>query len=261
MTESESGVREETRERIWDDLRTVARPDSRFGWDFSSFIPDYEGSDACADRLLGQWGSDSDESWFVTPDNNLDPLRERLVDRSRPFTMPTYGIRRGFLRLEPGDVPEGQAPFASTLDGMNRFASVIELATMEATLPVVDCMVTGASLVTPDGLRMGKGHGFFDLEWAMLLEVGLVDEDTDVIAVVHDVQVLEDVAGQELAADHDTIVDAVVTPSRVIEIDGAPPKPSGIRWPLLDLETVQAMPPLETLWQRAGKPELGVGQS
>ena len=33
---------------IWEKLRKVARPDSRFSWEFSEFITDYEGSDKCA---------------------------------------------------------------------------------------------------------------------------------------------------------------------------------------------------------------------
>lgn len=36
---------------IWEKLRKVARPDSRFSWEFSEFITDYEGSDKCAELL------------------------------------------------------------------------------------------------------------------------------------------------------------------------------------------------------------------
>ena len=37
-------------------------------------------------------------------------------------------------------------------------------------------MVTGASAITPSGIRFGKGHGYFDLEWAMLSSKGSCDE-------------------------------------------------------------------------------------
>jgi 5-formyltetrahydrofolate cyclo-ligase len=257
MTDHDDGIRNDARERVWKDLRDVALPDSRFGWDFSSFIADYEGSDACATKIRTRAARRGYDSWFVTPDNNLNILREQLIEEPTEFVMPTYGIRRGFLRLVPEDVPDGQAAFASTLDGMTRFASRIELGAMERELPKLDCMVTGASFVTHDGLRMGKGHGFFDLEWAMMREVGLADEETDIVAVVHDVQVVDEPAGQELAASHDTIVDAIVTPDRVIEIDDAPPKPEGIRWPLLERDEIDQIPPLRELWERAGRPALG----
>lgn len=252
----ETALREETRERVWSELREVARPDSRFAWDFSSFIADYEGSEDGANRLLQRAEDRGDASWFITPDNNLDPLRERLIERGESFVMPTYGIRRGFLRLDPTDVPTQQAAFAATLDGMNRFADRIELSEMESHLDPLDAMVTGASFVTGDGLRMGKGHGYFDLEWAMMREIGLADEDTDVVAMVHDVQVLEDVEGRDLAAAHDTIVDDIITPTRRIVIEDPPAKPEGLRWELLDRDEVAEMPPLETLWERAGRPAL-----
>ena len=33
------------RVRIWEDLLKVAKPDSKFSWQFSEFICDYEGSE------------------------------------------------------------------------------------------------------------------------------------------------------------------------------------------------------------------------
>lgn len=252
MTDDKTEIRNDARERVWDELRDIASPDSRFGWDFSSFIPDYEGSDRGATRLLER----NYDNWFVTPDNNLDPLREGLLEAQTGFVMPTYGIRRGFLELAPADVPDGLSVFAATLDGMNRFASRIPLETLENEISRLDCMVTGASFVTADGLRMGKGHGFFDLEWAMMRKIGLVDEATEVVAAVHDVQVVDDIAGQELAEEHDTIVDAIVTPTRTIEIDPTPEKPEGIHWNLLSRDEIERIPPLEKLWRQAGKPTL-----
>ena len=255
MDSETPSIRNDTREQVWSQLRNVARPDSRFAWDFGEFIADYEGSDDGAERLL-ELADDCDcETWLVTPDNNLDPLRERLIERETSYLMPSYGIRRGFLSLTPTSVPEGQAPFAATLDGMNRFADRVSLDVLEADYRPLDIMVTGASFVTPDGLRMGKGHGYFDLEWAMLRQIGLVNEDTVVVAAVHDVQALsDDEAADEMAADHDTVVDYVVTPTETAHVKNPPPKPSGIYWELLSETEIHAIPPLEELWKRAGEP-------
>jgi 5-formyltetrahydrofolate cyclo-ligase len=89
----------------------------------------------------------------------------------------------------------------------------------------------------------------------MLREIGLVDEDTLVVAAVHDVQVLsEERSSESVIADHDTIVDYVVTPTRTIDVEDAPPKPEGIYWDLLDESEIREIPPLKTLWERAGKP-------
>ena len=254
MPQDETVVRAEVRERVWEKLREVGDPDSRFAWDFGEFIADYDGSDQGAERLLELAEEQSWDSWLVTPDNNLDPARERLIERNTPYLMPTYGIRRGFLGLDPADVPRGEAAFASVLDGMNRFAELRPLEDLEANHPSLDVMVTGASFVTWEGLRMGKGHGFFDLEWAMLRNIGLATKETRVVAAVHDVQVLQEERSAEYAADHDTIVDYIVTPTEVYRIEGAQPKPEGIYWDLLSEGEIRDIPPLETLWERAGRP-------
>lgn len=253
---SDSAVsRDAVRERVWNDLREVARPDSRFAWDFAEFIADYDGSDDGAERLLTYADDQEHTTWLVTPDNNLNPLRERLIERGTPFLMPTYGIRRGFLRLDPANVPDGRAAFAATLDGMTRFAERVPLTDLEDAHPPLDCMVTGASFVTHDGLRMGKGHGFFDLEWAMLRRVGLTTPSTDVLAAVHDVQVISEAEDLDaIVEDHDTIVDAIVTPTQTITVTDAPPKPKGIHWSLLDADEIEAIPPLQVLWKRDGRP-------
>jgi 5-formyltetrahydrofolate cyclo-ligase len=39
------------------------------------------------------------------------------------------------------------------------------------------------------GLRIGKGEGFADLEWAMMSSMGAVTQDTVVITTVHECQV------------------------------------------------------------------------
>src|ERR687885_457573 len=92
-----------TRARVWRELREVARPDSRFHWDFTSFIPDFTGSEACAGRigeLPGFSALGADRRLFVTPDNSTEDFRRRMLQLHCPFVMTTYGIARGFLALE-----------------------------------------------------------------------------------------------------------------------------------------------------------------
>ena len=104
----------------------------------------------------------------------------------------------------------------------------ISLKEIKEKLEKVDMLVTGASAVTPSGVRFGKGHGYFDLEWAMLWEIQSVNPETPVIAVGHDCQV----ADIEIeTTPYDTIVDYIVTPTKVIKIDFSRPKPtSGVIW-------------------------------
>ena len=67
---------DEARVQIWEKLRKVARPDSRFAWNFAEFITDYEGSDQCAYLLTQTDVYKESKVVFITPDNNLEKLRE-----------------------------------------------------------------------------------------------------------------------------------------------------------------------------------------
>ena len=47
----EQPSKEIIRQHVYNELRHVARPDSRFHWNFAEFIADYEGSDVGAQRI------------------------------------------------------------------------------------------------------------------------------------------------------------------------------------------------------------------
>ena len=99
-------------------------------------------------------------------------------------------------------------------------------------------MVTGASAVSLDGVRFGKGHGFFDLEWGMFTDMGIVDDDTPVAAVVHDCQVVED---KLHPSETDILVDFIATPTRTASRSSKRGKrPRGVKWDLLDPEQIAA---------------------
>ena len=122
---------------------------------------------------------------FITPDNCRIDLRRDMIAAGKSFVMSTYGIYRGFLLMESGMVPPGAELYAAWLDGMQHFARPISLAEI-ASRGRFYFMATGASAVSVDGVRFGKGHGFFGLECGMFTDLGLVDETTPVVAVVQD---------------------------------------------------------------------------
>ena len=223
------------RKAVWKQLRKVAKPDSRFHWDFSSFIPDYEGSEKACDLIRNLDLYKNASLVMITPDNNLEVLREYSIKDSKAFVMPTYGIVRGFTIVRKTDVPLGQEVFASTLDGIDKFGKPISLKGLQQ-LGKVDFMVTGASVVNTRGVRSGKGHGYFDLEWAMFREIGVVNEETPIIAVVHECQVIDEPID---ASSYDTIVDIIATPERIIYTKKMRNKPVGVDWPALNEELLQ----------------------
>ena len=145
-------------------------------------------------------------------------------------------------------VPKGAELYAAWLDGMEHFARPISLEEVAAH-GRFDLMVTGASAVSVDGMRFGKGHGFFDLEWGMFTDLGMVDETTPVVAVVHDCQLVEE---KLQPSETDILVDMIATPSRLHVVERRAKRPKGVRWELLDPEQIANTPPLQELQRIRG---------
>ena len=153
------------RQQIWSKLQAVARPDTRFHLNFAEVIPDFEGSEAAIVRVVDLPAYRASAFAFITPDNCLVDLRRRMIADGKPFVMSTYGIYRGFLLIEPGIVPKGAELYAAWLDGMEHFGKPITLVEIAAR-GRFDFMVTGASAVSVEGVRFGKGHGFLARQYA-----------------------------------------------------------------------------------------------
>jgi 5-formyltetrahydrofolate cyclo-ligase len=108
----------------------------------------------------------------------------------------------------------------------------------------IDLVVTGASAINLRGIRFGKGHGFFDLEWGMLYAIGVVDTTTPLIAFVHDCQIVDlDLE----TSPYDSVCDVIVSPSRVITVENPQKPTTGIMWERLEPEMLDTIPPLQEL--------------
>jgi 5-formyltetrahydrofolate cyclo-ligase len=107
----------------------------------------------------------------------------------------------------------------------------------------IGLVVSGSVAVTEAGDRIGKGEGYSDLEYAVLLESGLLDHETPVATTVHERQVL---AGGVETAAHDVSMDIVVTPERALRPEDGH-KPTGIDWDRPSAERIEAIPVLDGL--------------
>jgi 5-formyltetrahydrofolate cyclo-ligase len=87
----------------------------------------------------------------------------------------------------------------------------------------------------------------------MFTVIGVADEATPVSAVVHDVQVVEDLLEP---GETDILVDAIATPTRYLTVNRAR-RPRGIRWDLLEPGQLAATPPLQELKTLQGGPAWG----
>jgi len=243
------------RERVFQNLRQVAYPDSRFHFDFGEFIADFQGSEQATERLIRHSCYKNANFVFITPDNCLEFLRYRALQEGKKILMTTYSIRRGFWLLDPATIPQDRWLYAATLDGMERHGKPLTLVEIKAHLPNLDCMITGTGAINEDGVRFGKGHGFFDAEWGMLYRIGKITTATPSAAVVHDCQVLNEALYPEI---FDTVADVIFTPTRTIEVVNAHKPTCGIVWELLDAHMLETIPPLQELRGMESAPQSGV---
>jgi 5-formyltetrahydrofolate cyclo-ligase len=133
---------------------------------------------------------------------------------------------------------------ASLLDGMEKVGRHITLSQLQASGLKIPLMVTGAGAINMQGLRFGKGHGFFDLEFATLKDIGVVGDETKVVGVVHECQVLD----KELVVEEwDVGCDFVVSDKRVIEVENAAKPGCGIVWEKLREGMLEDIEPLGEL--------------
>ena len=107
----------------------------------------------------------------------------------------------------------------------------------------VDLVVCGSVVVNHQGVRIGKGGGFSDLEVAFLIEAGVLRPSTVLVTTVHPLQVVDEPLPETV---HDFRVDLIVTPDEVIWC-GEPRRPPGILWEHLHHDKIAEVPALAAL--------------
>lgn len=206
-------------------------------------ISNYVGAEAAAERLRGLDPWRAARTVKANPDSPQWPVRQRALEDGKTVYMavPRLAEEDPFFLLDPDHLADTPRR-SSSIKGASASARTVAVDAIEP----VDIVVTGCVAVTEDGIRLGKGGGFADLEFALASEAGMIDDRTLVVTTVHELQVLP--AGSLPAADHDVRVDLIVTPDRVIEVPRAGRRPAGsIRWDALTPEKIAAIPLLARL--------------
>ncbi|MFT4889930.1 MAG: 5-formyltetrahydrofolate cyclo-ligase [Halobacteriales archaeon] len=224
------------RERVWDELEESGA--ARFPFPPHGRIPNFEGADSAADRLAGADVWNRAEAIKANPDAPQRPVRRRALEDEKTVhvAVPRLRDEECFVRLDPAEIDDYDR--ATTIKGAPELGKQVGPEAMEH----VDLIVSGSVSVTEAGARIGKGEGYSDLEFAILREFGLVDDDTTVATTVHERQVLEDEGRPD---GHDVPIDLLVTPERVVRCDSPFERPAGINWEVLPEEKVDAIPILQ----------------
>jgi 5-formyltetrahydrofolate cyclo-ligase len=206
---------ERVRRVVWHRLVEVAEADSRFDLDLRSFVPDFAERSRADARVLEQSEWAQARTIFMMPDNSVRNLRFHALQWGKRLLVPTFNFRRGLVLLDGAEMSDDNKALAATLDGMEQLGQRV-LPSQLGSFERVDLVVTGATAATLDGRVIGRGEPYLALGWALMEELGVVDNCVRVMAIVHDCQVI----GDEVPAIAECVVDVVITPTRVIRCDG-----------------------------------------
>ncbi|NXC90463.1 MTHSD protein, partial [Cercotrichas coryphoeus] len=241
------------REKVWEHLEASGL--AEFPRPVRGRIPNFKGAfqAGCCLRELDVFSRAREVK--VDPDKPLEGARLAALQARKTLLVPTPRLRTGlFNRIVP--------PPGANKEILRRCAT--SQGVRDYSVPVgldgkaqVDLVVVGSVAVSEKGWRIGKGEGYADMEYAMMVSMGAVQEDTPVVTIVHDCQVLD--IAEELLGDHDLTVDYILTPTRTIQTKCKRPKPQGIMWHKASSILIQMLgkiPILKTLRSRekqAGK--------
>ncbi len=227
--------KQELRERVWDELEESG--EARFPFPPHGRIPNFAGAEQAAERLENTKAWNDADIVKSNPDSPQRPVRRRALEAGKVVYMAVPRLRNEecFLQLDPSKIED--IDHATTLGGSSELGTQVGPDEMDA----VDLIVSGSVAVTERGERVGKGEGYSDLEFAILREFGLVDDETTTVTTVHEIQVVDEPIP---TAAHDVPIERVVTPDRSLRAESPGEKPAGIAWDALDDERIGEIPVL-----------------
>lgn len=214
----------------------MARFPGATGW-----IPDFAGAPVTAARAASLAAWQAAGVVKANPDASQLPVRARALADGKLLYMavPRLADERPFILLDPErlSLPSRRA---ASIAGSGRPADWCGRAAPRGPGGVRQ---RGRQ---PRGCPGRQGGGFSDLEFALLVEAGLIGPDTVVATTVHPLQLLAE-ALPETA--HDFRLDLIVAGEEVI---GCPRtrRPQGILWDHLDAAKIAAIPILAARAQR-----------
>ena len=215
----------------------------------SLLAPDHSGLDSVAGRMAEALRRDpryrAAATVYVEPHPCLRQTRINALIDGKNLLMPTAGLKEGFVLLRPHRAPFPRLAFAVSLKGQFEYGekvNVKRLAGLEVGL-----LVAAGGMLSPSGLWLGDGNGFFDLACAILAESGALAPDFTLCAVPA-ACLLADFP----AAAWDVRVNAELGPDGLRPMNAACPEAKKIHWQTLPPRRIRKITPLWQLRQKAG---------
>ena len=205
-------------------------------------IPNFAGAKLAAERLAGHRLWKRAQTIKVNPDSPQTHARRIALEEGKTLVMAVPRLRdpHPFRLLDPKKLTKAQIREAATIKGALRHGRVVA----EEELPEIDVVLTGSVAVNLKGARIGKGGGFSDIEYGLLIDAGKIDDHTVVATTLHPLQILRE---NLMVTAHDLPVDLIATPRAVIEVEREYARPRGILWDHLQPPQIHEIPILERM--------------
>lgn len=231
--------KDEVREDVWKAMEREGV--SRFPG-AEGRIPNFAGAKLAAEKLAGHRAWKRARVVKANPDSPQTHARRAALEEGKIVIMAVPRLRdiHPFRVLDPKRLSKQAVKEAATIKGALRHGRVVALD----ELPEIDLVLCGAVAVNLSGARIGKGGGFSDLEYGILIDSGKIDDHTTVATTVHPIQILR----QHLQSTaHDLPVDVISTPRAVIDVERQYERPRGILWDHLQPPQIREIPVLERM--------------
>jgi 5-formyltetrahydrofolate cyclo-ligase len=231
-------AKQEVRDRIWALLERegAAKPPGRV----VGKIPNFLGAEAAAEQLAALPAWQRAHVLKANPDKAQRAVRAKALAQGKVLYMavPRLADELPFYLLDPEHL--SISPWeAASKEGAARAGQKVAANQLRP----VDLVICGSVVVNHQGVRIGKGGGFSDLEVAFLVEAGVLRPRTVLVTTVHPLQVVDEPLPETV---HDFRVDLIVTPDEVIWC-GEPRRPPGILWEHLHQDKIAEVPVLAAL--------------
>lgn len=230
------------RQKVWDYL--MKNDLVNFPLTVYNRIPNFKGAAEAAQRLTELEVFKLAKVIKINPDKPQEPVRFLTLEANMEILVPIPRLRSGlFLHVTPiAGSSKNELRTLSKIHGLTEAGKPLGIDSKIK----IDLVVLGSVCVSRDGYRLGKGKGFADLEFAMMMRMGAVTQNTIVVTTVHDCQIFDSLPPQ-IFKEYDVPVDIIVTPTQTIIINPKLKKPSYIMWHMLSERRIKSMPVLQQL--------------
>ena len=242
-------VKENTRLEIWDKMK-AKNLEVKVAWERSRKIPFFKGYKKAGNRVARLREFRSAQVVKVNPSMAQMHLRYLILKAQKKLIVPNPALteEEAFYLIDGSGFSDSKCHKAATKNGAKAIGKHMTLDWPSDFK--IDLYVVASVAVSLNGVRIGKGMGYAEIEWAILHELGLVDENTLVLTTVHDEQIVN--LDKNLMLDHDLPVDVIVTPKRIINVRQKLSKPKcGVKWNLVTEQVLKDIPLLNKLKEEA----------